>query len=390
MKLDPNNWKNRFSHQHHLDSIHDRTLPSTPSNSSSCLGLDIKPTTVTVPEAIVKQVALGVQSQLVRFFCPISRRVIIIAGPTGVGKTELSLQLAKKLGGEIVSADSMQVYRGMDIGTAKVSFEERQLVPHHLIDIRNVDEPFHVHDYYCEAKPIIESILARGRVPIVVGGTGLYIHALMYGPPQGPPSDKNWRTKLQDEIAMKGLHSLYERLCRLDPDYAKRITPGDAQKITRALEIIEISGRKVSEFEWHDRPLSSLFDFRFWFLSMPREKLYRRLNDRCLRMIDQGLIDEVMALDSQGIRQNSTAANAIGYRQTLDYLDSAQSEEDYRQYVTALQTATRHLAKRQMTWFRKEKECQWLDISSQSFDKVLEHIIDDYYHGPFGHEEEKT
>lgn len=335
----------------------------------------LKPTTGS-------QVQHTTQAKLNQFFCPFSHKVVILAGPTGVGKTELSLQLARKLGGEIVSSDSMQVYRGMDIGTAKVSFEERQIIPHHLIDIRNIDEPFNVFEYYTEAIQAIESIIARGRVPIVVGGTGFYIHALMYGPPKGPPSDPDLRKRLEEETKRGGLQAVYERLCALDPSYAKTITPQDAQKITRALEIIELSGKRVSDFEWKGRSALPSFTFRLWFLHMPRPLLYRKIDERCVRMLDQGLVEEVSALKDQGILKNSSASNAIGYRQTLEYLESAQSEEDYRFFIERLKTATRHLAKRQITWFKKEPESTWIDISTLSQDKILQWIIDDYYNGP--------
>jgi tRNA dimethylallyltransferase len=338
-------------------------------------------TSAALEEQVTHHIALHVQSQLSQFYCHLSRRVIILAGPTGIGKTDLSLALAKKLGGEIVSCDSMQVYRGMDIGTAKVSFEERQVVPHHLIDICNVDESFNVFDYFNEAKIAINSILARGKVPILVGGTGFYIHALMYGPPQGPQADPELRKLFEREKEQNGISSLYERLSLLDPEYAKTISHTDVQKIIRGLEIIELSGKKVSDFSWSERSPLSLFDCRAWFLHMPRQELYARLNVRCEEMLDTGLLEEVIELDREGIRNNSTARRAIGYRQTLEFLDTAQSKEDFASYVEKLQTATRHLAKRQFTWFRKEKLFRWVDITETSQDDLLNLIMDDYSQG---------
>jgi len=329
-------------------------------------------------EKVAQHVALGVQAQLIRFFCPLGRRIIIIAGPTGIGKTDLSLNLARKLGGEIVSCDSMQVYRGMDIGTAKVSFEERQVIPHHLIDIRNVDEPFNVFDYFEEAKRAIDSILARGKVPIIVGGTGFYIHALMYGPPHGPSASPELREKFETEKQLLGLPSLYERLTLLDPEYAKTISCSDVHKIFRGLEIIELSGKKVSEFPWSERPPLSLYDCRAWFLHMPRKELYVRLDNRCEEMLDAGLLEEVVSLDRQGIRENPTARRAIGYRQTLEFLDTAQNEDEYKTYVEKLKVASRHLAKRQFTWFQKEKLFRWVDITQIGKEALLDLIIDDY------------
>ena len=335
-------------------------------------------TSSTVEEHISSEVALHVQSQLIQFFSPWKKRILILAGPTGVGKTDLSLKIAKKIGGEIVSCDSMQVYRGMDIGTAKVSFEERQLIPHHLIDIRDVDESFHVFDYFQAAKAAIESIIDKGKVPIIVGGTGFYMHALLYGPPQGPAANKDIRKKLEEEQKTCGLPSLYERVVALDPTYAKTITPSDVNKIVRALEIMELSGKKVSDFQWGERAPLSLYDFRAWFLYMPREQLYRRLDDRCEEMIDAGLIDEVIELDRKGIRKNSTASRAIGYRQTLEYLDSAKTEEEYDKFVERLKIATRQLAKRQYTWFRKESLFRWVDIAALPEEKLIDWIIDDF------------
>lgn len=329
-------------------------------------------------ERVAHHIALGVQSQLIQFFGPLSRRVIILAGPTGIGKTYISLQLAKRLGGEIVSCDSMQVYRCMDIGTAKVSFEERQLVPHHLIDIRNVDEPFHVFEYFETAKEAIDSIFARGKVPIIVGGTGFYLHALLYGPPHGPPATPEVREKLTIEMELKGIASLYERLSLLDPEYAQTVSHADVHKILRGLEIIEVSGQKVSDFSWGERPPLSLYDCRAWFLHMPRKELYARLDERCHEMLERGLIEEVIELDRQGIRSNPTARRAIGYRQTLEFLDTDRSEKEYKQYVEKLKTATHHLAKRQFTWFRKEKLFRWVDVSLLEHERLLTWIIDDY------------
>lgn len=336
-------------------------------------------TSSDLEERVIHHVALGVQSQLIQFFSPLNRRVIILAGPTGVGKTDFSLQLAKRLGGEIVSCDSMQVYRGMDIGTAKVSFEERQLVPHHLIDIRDVKELFHVVDYFDAAKEAIDSILARGRVPIIVGGTGFYIHALLYGPPHGPSATPEVREKLAIELELKGIAKLYERLASLDPEYAKTVSHADVHKILRGLEIIEVSGKKVSDYAWSERPPLALYDCRAWFLHMPRKELYAQLDVRCQEMLERGLIEEVIRLEQRGIRTNPTACRAIGYRQTLEFLDTDRSEKEYKKYVEKLKIATHHLAKRQFTWFRKEKLFRWVDISQLEREQLLSWIIEDYW-----------
>ena len=324
------------------------------------------------------QVALGIQEQLLQLFTLKGRRVIVLAGPTGIGKTALSLELAQMLGGEIVSADAIQVYRGMDIGTAKVSKQDRDCIPHHLIDICDVTQPFNVYDFCKEAKAALEDIIARKRVPIIVGGTGFYIHSLIYGPPSGPPSDPAVRKKLEQEMERLGNDFLFDKLQAFDPEYAATITRNDRHKIIRALEIIELSAKRVSDFSWKARQPSPLYDFRCWFLDMPRKILYERLSKRCDEMLKAGLLDEVVALDREGLRHNTTACQAIGYRQTLEFLDTGRTPEDYRHYVEKFKQASHHLAKRQFTWFRKEPNFRWVDMTGVSRDDLADLIASDY------------
>jgi tRNA dimethylallyltransferase len=338
---------------------------------------------VTSSELLSKispHIALQVQEQLVQLFTARGRRVIIIAGPTSVGKTALSLELAKILKGEIISADSMHVYRGMDIGTAKVSKKDREIIPHHLIDIRDIKESFTAHDFFVEATAAIDDVLSRDRVPIVVGGTGFYIHTLLYGPPSGPPSDPLVREKLEKEAKEMGIASLFERLKELDPEYAATVTPNDQHKIVRALEIIQISGHRVSDFSWKTRPLLPAYDFRCWFLYMPKLLLNEKLFARCDQMLKEGLVEEVIQLEKEGLRENSSARHAIGYRQTLDFLASSQTEKEYKQYVAAFKQASRHLAKRQFTWFRKEPSFRWVDCLTLSQQELIDIIASDYDH----------
>ncbi len=327
---------------------------------------------------VSSEVALRVQEQLVQLFTLKGRRVIVIAGPTGIGKTELSLQLAKMLGGEIVSADAMQVYRGMDIGTAKVSKADRDCIPHHLIDVCDVTEPFNVYDFYSKAKTALEEIIARKNVPIIVGGTGFYIHSLIYGPPSGPPSDPFIRKRLVEEMDRVGHDFLFDTLQAFDPDYAATITRNDKHKIIRALEIIEVSGRRVSDFSWKSRPPSPLYDFRCWFLDMPRPLLYERLSKRCEEMLAAGFLDEVVRLDREGVRDNKTASQAIGYRQTLEFLETARTPTDYQCYVEAFKRASHHLAKRQLTWFRREPLFRWIDVTTLPHEELVDFIASDY------------
>lgn len=307
-------------------------------------------------------------------------RVIVIAGPTCVGKTRHAVLIAQTIGGEIISADSMQVYRGMDIGTAKATARERALIQHHLIDTHDLNERFNVADFYKEAIGAIQDILARGRIPIVVGGTGFYIHALIYGPPQGPPSEPEMRERLEQELKDAGSDVLYARLTELDPDYARQITRSDRHKIVRALEIIALTNRKVSTFPKADIP-TQVFDFRCWFLHVSKEILYPHIEMRCDEMIANRFIEEVRNLIPKGLRENPSASQAIGYRQCLEFLDSQQSPEDFDAFVAAFKQASRRYAKRQFTWFRKEPLFRWLDIEHLPMERVSEIIIEDYERG---------
>lgn len=323
-------------------------------------------------------VAHQVQEQLSQLFTSSGRRVIILAGPTAVGKTELSLKIARLLSGEIISADSMQIYRGMDIGTAKVSRAIRDEIPHHLIDIRDISEPFNVSDYCKEATAALEDILARKKVPIVVGGTGFYLHSLLYGPPSGPSSDPELRKQLEKDAERLGTDLLYAKLQAFDPEYAATITAQDTHKVVRAIEIIQLSGKKVSDFSWKTRPLLPHFDFRCWFLHLPREVLHARLEKRCKEMLEEGFLTEIIALDRAGLRENHSASQSVGYRQALQYLDTGKTLEDYMLFLERFIQASRHLAKRQFTWFRKEHVFRWVDLSEHNLDALAECIADDY------------
>ncbi|HNA62802.1 MAG TPA: tRNA (adenosine(37)-N6)-dimethylallyltransferase MiaA [Rhabdochlamydiaceae bacterium] len=305
------------------------------------------------------------------------KKVVILAGPTGVGKTKLSLMIARAIGGEIISADSMQVYRGMDIGTAKIKPEEQGNVRHHLIDSRDIDETFNVVDFFHDAHQALREIFGRDHVPIVTGGTGFYIHALIYGPPRGPASVPEVRKKLEKEMDEKGSLAMFERLKELDPEYALTITFRDRHKIIRALEIMTLTNQKVSFFEKGIIP-SQEFDFRCWFVHMPKENLYPILDSRCEKMIAEGFIDEVKKLQEHGLENNKSARQAIGYRQCLDYLKTAQSGDDWTHFMEAFKQASRRYAKRQFTWFRKEPLFRWLNVHKTGLENSVEMIIQDY------------
>ncbi|MEZ5315533.1 MAG: tRNA (adenosine(37)-N6)-dimethylallyltransferase MiaA [Chlamydiales bacterium] len=309
--------------------------------------------------------------------CP-SPKVILLAGPTGSGKTELSLILAEMLKGEIVSADSIQVYRGMDIGTAKVSEKDRLRIPHHLIDIRHIQESFNVVDFYFEAKQSINSILARNRIPIVVGGSGFYFRVLINGPPQGPPSFSDLRDALKKEMDTLGHEAMYQRLKKADPKYAASITANDRQKVIRALEILILTGDKVSKIQWTRQSAYRDYTYHSWFIYHPREILYPNLDIRCEQMIEAGLIEEVEELETQGLRMNVSASQAIGYRQCLTFLESSKSPQEYKNFLQKFKIASRHYAKRQFTWFRKEPIFQWLDINVHDLEIIAEIIADEF------------
>lgn len=329
-------------------------------------------------ERIFKGFAIEAQKQIPINLQKLKKRVIVIAGPTCCGKSAFALELAQQLDGEIVSADSMQVYRGMDIGTAKPTKEEQELVPHHLIDIRDVTETFNVVDFFYEARQCCQSIHERGKVPIVVGGAGFYIHSLLYGPPSGPPSVPEVRKSLEDEMEILGADVLFERLHQLDPQYAKTITKHDKQKIIRALEIISLTGKMVSKLSWKGRRKPQNYDFRCWFLFRPREQLYRRIENRCDKMLEDGLLEEVSRVKEQGILQNTSASQAIGYRQSLEYLQSSQTPKNYAEFVVNFKQASRNYAKRQRTWFSREPLFNWVDMDLHDPEVIMDLIMKDY------------
>ncbi len=307
------------------------------------------------------------------------KKVIIIAGPTATGKTKASLVIGKAIGGEIISADSLQLYKGTDIGSAKATFEERKIVPHHLLDVCDIKDYFSVVHFYDEVVSSCQEIFNHNRSPIIVGGAGFYIHTILYGPPKGPASDPVIRKSLEEDADRFGLEMLYQKLNSLDPDYAETITGSDRHKIIRALEIMTLTGKKVTEIpkpSREDTPQD--IDFRCWFLYHPKEILYKRIEERCDKMIEEGLLDELIELKKNGLLENPSAANAIGYRQGLTFLESRQTESDWELFIQSFKKASRNYAKRQFTWFRKEPLFRWLDVSVFSMERACEMIISDF------------
>lgn len=298
--------------------------------------------------------------------------LIIIAGPTAVGKTALSVALAKRIGGEIVSADSMQVYRGMDIGTAKVTKEETCGVPHHLIDVLDPKDPFNVMTFRSMVKDAIRGIASRGSVPVLVGGTGFYIQSVLYDVQfEEDASSEELRKELEQEAAVLGAEKMHERLRALDPDAAEAIHPNNIKRVIRALEYCLSTGRKISVHNREQRERTSPYSFLFYVLTMDRAALYQRIDLRVDQMMEQGLLAEVKRLRDEGVTSDMVSMQGLGYRQIFDYLEGIATLDEA---VERIKRETRHFAKRQLTWFRREPDARWINVSEYGGDrkKILE------------------
>ena len=294
---------------------------------------------------------------------------IALMGPTASGKTALALDWAERLGGEIVSVDSALVYRGLDIGAAKPDAAELARVPHHLIDVREPWQPYSAAEFAADARAALDAIVARGRVPILAGGTGLYFHALLHGLSAMPPADPAMRAVIAGEIASRGLPALHAELAAVDPVAAARIHATDAQRIQRALEVFRVSGRTISA--WRAAPAAPRLPFRVLKLVLAppdRATLHQRIEHRFDLMLAAGFLDEVRRLRAAPALQNHPhpldlpAVRAVGYRQAWEYLDGQGDAADYR--ARAIH-ATRQLAKRQLTWLRGELDARWFDPITQ-------------------------
>ncbi len=288
-------------------------------------------------------------------------KVLVVVGPTASGKTALGVALAKKLDGEIISADSMQIYKYMNIGTAKVTLEEMQGVPHHLVDCVSPDEEFSVAKYKTTALVAIEVILSKGKLPIIIGGTGLYINSLsLPWDFQKKDSDEIIRWRLTAEAEVLGKEALYERLKSVDPVTAEIVHPNNLNRIIRALEIYELTGKPKSYFDEETKKQDVPYEYIILGLDWDRETLYHRINRRVDLMIEEGLVDETKMLIERGYDWNLTALKAIGYKELRPYLEG---ETSLAEAVTILKRDSRHYAKRQMTWFRKDERIRWLKMS---------------------------
>ncbi|HET7318057.1 MAG TPA: tRNA (adenosine(37)-N6)-dimethylallyltransferase MiaA [Nitrospirota bacterium] len=286
--------------------------------------------------------------------------ILIIAGPTAVGKTDASLLLARETGAEIVSADSMQIYRGMDIGTAKPTLEQRRLVYHHMIDIAAPDQPYSVGDYLRDARAAIDGITASGGVPIVVGGTGLYIRALTRGLFHGPPADLDLRERLLRRESEGQPGTLYSDLVKADPEAAVKIHPNDLRRTIRALEVYYLRDRRLSEFHREHAFKERPFRFRMIFLARSRSELYPRIEQRVDRMLADGLETEVRTLMDRGYGPDLSSMQGLGYKQFINHFLGRTTRDEA---VALLKRDTKRYAKRQFTWFRREPSAVWVDIT---------------------------
>ncbi len=301
-----------------------------------------------------------------------SEPILVIAGPTAVGKTDASIILARQMGAEIVSADSMQIYRGMDIGTAKPTPEQRRLVYHHMIDIVDPGQPYSVGDYYRDARAVIRAILSSGGVPIVVGGTGLYIRALMRGLFHGPPASIELRERLLRKEAEEGEGALYRELSEIDPETALRIHPNDLRRTVRALEVYYLKDRTISEFQREHGFMDRPFRFRLLFIFRDRRELYRRIEQRVDLMIEQGLGVEAAGLIKKGYDEDLPSMQGLGYKHFIDYLRGRTTREEA---INLFKRDTRRYAKRQFSWFRREPDAVWVDITGLEHPEEIAEVI---------------
>ena len=300
--------------------------------------------------------------------------LIIISGATGVGKTELSISLAKSVNGEIISADSMQVYRKFDIGTAKITPEEMSGVPHHLIDILEPDQEFNIYEFKRYTRSAIEKIVSRGHIPIIVGGTGFYIQSVLYDIQFDEESgDKAYRESLEQLARDKGAEYLHEMLKNVDPDSAEAIHPNNVKRVIRALEYYNETGEQISVHNSREKDRVSPYNFAYFVLNRDRNTIYERINRRVDMMMEAGLAEEVRGLLDQGVDPSWQSMQGIGYKEIVPYirgdvtLDSA---------VETLKQNTRHFAKRQNTWFKREKDVCWVNYEDfQDNAQMLEFLV---------------
>ena len=302
-------------------------------------------------------------------------KLIILAGPTASGKTSVSIDLAKRLGGEIISADSMQVYKYMDVGTAKISVEEMQGVKHHLIDVLDPKEDFNIVKFQNMVKCSIEEIVKNGHIPILVGGTGFYIQSVIYDIDFNNEDDNSSvRKKLEEEYDAFGADFMHEKLKKIDIVSAQTIHKNNKKRIIRAIEYFLMNNEPISSHNEVQREKKSPYDYRFFVLNPPRDILYERINKRVDIMVENGLVDEVKKLREMGLSTANISMQGIGYKEIIEYLDGEVSLETA---IENIKQNTRHMAKRQVTWFKREKDVIYVDpFSFESNDKIVDYMIE--------------
>ncbi len=305
-----------------------------------------------------------------------SNKIIVLAGPTAVGKTALSLQLAKELNGEIVSTDSMQIYKGMDIGSAKISKEEMDGVVHHMIDVVNPDEAYSAAEFKNQAKTIVDDILSRNKVPILTGGTGLYINALTCNMSfTDANKDEAYREYLDKLGEEKGNVYVHEMLKDIDPISYKEIHANNRKRVIRALEVYKTTGKPFSSFNAGDEFYNSEYKVYYYVLNMNRDKLYSRINKRVDIMMEKGLVDECIKLKENGYNLSMQSMQGIGYKEILYYLESKLSLDTA---IDMIKQGSRNYAKRQLTWFKKDPRAKFIDKDIYSEEEILKNIIYDF------------
>jgi tRNA dimethylallyltransferase len=296
------------------------------------------------------------------------QKLLVIIGPTAVGKTKLSIELAHHFNGEIISGDSMQIYKGMDIGTAKIRAEEMEGIPHHLIDILNPSERFSVAEFQILVRDKINEISNRGKLPMIVGGTGLYIQSVIYDYQFSDASgDETFRLQLEDRAKEIGMEALHQELTEIDPESARHIHPNNVRRVIRALEVYHSTGKTMSDIQKEQKP-DLLYETVLVGLTMDREKLYERINTRVDLMIDEGLLNEVERLYQSGLH-DCQSIQAIGYKEMYDYLDGLVALDEA---IENLKQNSRRYAKRQLTWFRNKMDVQWFNMTdANEFSKKI-------------------
>lgn len=305
--------------------------------------------------------------------------LVILTGPTAVGKTELSIKLAKAVNGEIISADSIQVYKYMDIGSAKVTSEEMDGVKHYLIDVLDPAEEFNIYVFKKMALEAMEEIYNKGKIPIIAGGTGFYIQSLLYDIEFSEENgDKTYRHMLEKKAETEGVTAIHNMLRQVDSKSADDIHENNLKRVIRALEYYHETGQKISEHNEQQREKESPYNFRYYVLNMDRDRLYERINLRVDIMLENGLVEEVEKLKAMGFDKKLVSQQGIGYKEIRDYVDGMCT---YDEAVDTLKKNTRHFAKRQLTWFKREQQVKWLNYETfdNDKDKILNYIIEDLH-----------